>query len=393
MVTVIIAAAGRGKRMGSAVNKIVMPLAGREVLLHSIDAFRACSRVHQFIIVAAQEEVMNIKSLLAETMGPENWQVVEGGSERQYSIANALGFVAPDTQIILVHDGARPLIPIQCIENVIDGALRHQAVIAAVAVKDTIKKVDDSLFVTQTLPRDTLWNVQTPQGFQAELLRRAYDQAQREGYLGTDDASLVERMGIPVKVVQGSYDNLKITTQEDLILAEAFYDKRRDRGDKNSMVRLGMGYDVHCLVTGRKLVLGGVEIPYSFGLEGHSDADVLLHAIQDALLGAAGLGDIGRHFPDNDMKYKGISSLLLLKRVEEILGEHGYIVNNVDATVVAEKPKLSPYIQNMNENIAKVLKVHRDRINVKATTTEGLGFAGRKEGIAAYAVATIIKTA
>ena len=157
------------------------------------------------------------------------------------------------------------------------------------------------------------------------------------------------------------------------------------------MLRIGMGYDVHRLVEGRKLILGGVEIPYLQGLDGHSDADVLLHAIKDALLGAAALGDIGRHFPDTDMRYKGVSSMLLLERVKEILEEHGYAVNNVDATIVAEKPKLASYIPVMNENIARVLKVENGQINVKATTTEGLGFAGKKEGIAAYAVATIIK--
>ncbi|WP_442891520.1 2-C-methyl-D-erythritol 2,4-cyclodiphosphate synthase [Dendrosporobacter sp. 1207_IL3150] len=155
------------------------------------------------------------------------------------------------------------------------------------------------------------------------------------------------------------------------------------------MVRFGMGYDVHRLVEGRKLILGGVDVPHTHGLLGHSDADVLLHAIKDALLGAAGLGDIGRHFPDSDDSYKGISSLLLLGRVKEIIGEHGYAVNNIDATIVAEKPKLAPFISEMNSNIAKVLGVEVSRVNVKATTTEGLGFAGQKEGIAAYAVASI----
>lgn len=157
------------------------------------------------------------------------------------------------------------------------------------------------------------------------------------------------------------------------------------------MLRIGMGYDVHRLVEGRKLILGGVEVPHIMGLDGHSDADVLLHAIKDALLGAAALGDIGRHFPDTDIRYKGISSLLLLERVKEIIAEHGYIVNNVDATIVAEKPKLAPFIPEMNEKIAGALQVEISQVNVKATTTEGLGFAGKKEGMAAYAVATIIK--
>jgi 2-C-methyl-D-erythritol 4-phosphate cytidylyltransferase/2-C-methyl-D-erythritol 2,4-cyclodiphosphate synthase len=229
--------------------------------------------------------------------------------------------------------------------------------------------------------------VQTPQAFDRELLVTAYNQAMKDGYLGTDDAALVERLGIKVKFVPGNYQNIKITTPEDLQFAETVLGRRQEA---KNMIRAGIGYDVHCLVPERKLILGGVEIPYSFGLEGHSDADVLLHAIKDALLGAAALGDIGRHFPDTDGRYKGISSLKLLIKVREILSKNGYIVNNIDATIVAQKPKLAPYIAQMNANIAAALGVDGRKINVKATTTEGLGFTGQGQGIAAYATATIV---
>ena len=328
--------------------------------------------------------------------GIKPWQVVFGGSERQYSIANALKILSQTTDIVLVHDGARPLVNTQCINNVIQAATVHQAAVVAVPVKDTIKTVNDSGTVTGTPERHTLWSIQTPQGFNANILRQAYEQAAQDGYLGTDDASLVERIGARVKIVDGSYENIKVTTPEDLIIAEALMKGRinalyNKECEAKNMVRFGMGYDVHKLVEGRKLILGGVEIPYVYGLDGHSDADVLLHGIKDALLGAAALGDIGKHFPDTDMSYKGVSSIILLERVREIIAEHGYIVNNIDATIVAERPKLAPYIPEMNQRIAIALQVEVGQVNVKATTTEGLGFAGKGTGIAAYAVASIVK--
>lgn len=395
MVTAIIVAAGRGKRMNSDKNKVFMMLGNQPILLYSVLTFSACTVVDKIVVVAASDEVEYVEGLLENTAGVKNWQVVIGGSERQYSIANALKSVSEKTDLILVHDAARPLVSKECIRNVIQAAKEKKAVVAAVAVKDTIKIVDDCKNVIDTPDRNTLWAIQTPQGFDAKLLRNAYDKAEQDGYLGTDDASLVERMGVKVKIVVSSYDNIKITTPEDIIIAEALMKQDasssgRQEGGKD-MVRFGMGYDVHKLVEDRKLILGGVEIPYTLGLAGHSDADVLLHSIKDALLGAAALGDIGRHFPDTDMQYKGVSSILLLERVRDIVSEHGYIVNNIDATIVAQKPKLASYIPEMNKRIATALQVEVGQINVKATTTEGLGFVGQGEGIAAYAVASIVK--
>jgi len=346
-------------------------------------------------VVAAPDEVGHVENMLNSLTGIKPWQVASGGSERQYSIANALNIMSQTTDIVLVHDGARPLVNILCINNVIQAAIAHHAAVVAVPVKDTIKIVNNGV-VSGTPERHTLWSIQTPQGFNAHLLRQAYEQANKDDYLGTDDASLVERLGVSVKIVEGSYENIKVTTPEDLIIAEALmnsknsalYNKECEAGN---MVRFGMGYDVHKLVEGRKLILGGVEIPYVYGLDGHSDADVLLHGITDALLGAAALGDIGKHFPDTDIQYKGVSSIALLERVRDIIAEHGYVVNNIDGTIVAERPKLAPYIPEMNKRIAAALQVEIGQVNVKATTTEGLGFAGKGEGIAAYATASIMK--
>lgn len=384
MVTAIIAAAGSGKRMGKEINKIFLPLHNIPILARSAAAIAECSEVDDLIIVAAVNDIDKVKEVLNKYQPGKPWRVVAGAGERQYSITNALREVDGRSQLILVHDAARPLIDPAIVTAVIDAARKYNSAVVAVPVKDTIKVLDSQKFVVETPPRQTLWSIQTPQVFDVALLHRAYNKAAQDQYLGTDDASLVERLDEKVKIVPGSYHNIKITSPEDLIIAEAFF---REGGKS---MRIGTGYDVHRLTEGRKLILGGVEIAHSHGLAGHSDADVLLHAIKDALLGAAALGDIGRHFPDTDPQYKGVSSVLLLARVRELLAEKGYVVNNVDATIIAEKPKLAPFIPQMNSIIAETLQISLEQVNVKATTTETLGFTGRCEGIAAQAAVTII---
>lgn len=384
MTTAIIAAAGRGNRMHAAVNKVFLPLAGQPVLAHSIAALMNCRDIDDLIIVGAPAELNRIQELLASMSLTKPWQVVAGGSERQYSIANALAMVAPAADIVVIHDGARPLVTTEAVAQVIAAARQYQAAGVGVPVKDTIKVTDAAGFVVDTPPRDHLWAIQTPQAFAVPLLNRAYAQAGQDGFLGTDDAGLVERLGIKVRLVAGDYRNIKITTQEDLIIAGALLAAKGDE-----QMRVGIGYDVHCLVTERDLVLGGVKIPYDYGLEGHSDADVLLHAIADALLGAAALGDIGQHFPDTDPQYRGISSLKLLNTVNIKLAELGYRVHNIDAIIAAQKPKLAPYIREMQQNIARTIGIKDSQVNIKATTTEGLGFVGHGEGIAAYATVSL----
>lgn len=386
MVTAIIAAAGQGKRMQQNINKVFLSLNGTPIFMHSVLTLSACPTVNDLIVVTGSEDVPAVKDILSRYSGLKPWQVVAGGSERQYSIANALKMIKNNTDIVVVHDGARPLVEALHITNVIAAAQQFKAAGIAVRVKDTIKQADAESFVEKTPRRECLWAIQTPQAFGAQLLKDAYYQAECDGFLGTDDASLVERLGVRVKLIEGSYRNLKITTPEDMMVARALLG-----GDLQMDIRFGMGYDVHKLVAGRKLMLGGVDIPYTQGLLGHSDADVLLHAIKDAILGAAAMGDIGRHFPDSDPAYKGIASIKLLAEVEKLICQLGFKVNNIDATIVAEKPKLAAYIAQMNQNIANTLKVDVSRINVKATTTEGLGFTGNREGIAAYAVASLCR--
>jgi 2-C-methyl-D-erythritol 4-phosphate cytidylyltransferase/2-C-methyl-D-erythritol 2,4-cyclodiphosphate synthase len=384
VVTAIVAAAGSGRRMGREVNKVFLPLAGRAILARSAAAMAACPEVDSLVVVVAPGEEARAEGLLAPLNLIKPWRVVAGGAERQLSVANALAAVPADADLILIHDGARPLVDAATVGAAIAAARECGAAGVAVPVKDTIKAVDDSGCISATPDRRTLWAIQTPQAFAAGLLRRAYAQAAADGVLATDDAALVERLGHKVRIVPGSYANIKITTPEDMTVARALLGS-----EAGNMRRIGIGYDVHRLVAGRPLILGGVDVPWEKGLEGHSDADVLLHAIKDALLGAAALGDIGRHFPDTDPAYKGASSLRLLAAVGEKLAAAGWRAANIDAVVIAEKPKLAPHIPAMNANIAAALGIDADCVNVKATTTEGLGFTGRREGIAAQAVAAI----
>ena len=387
-VVALIPAAGQGKRMGASVNKQLLNLADKPILAHTLEIFQSSSLIDEIVLVAAQDEISLIKE---QVVKPFNFskvsKIVSGGKERQDSVRAGLAVLSDLTEWVVVHDGARPLLLLAKLENLIRIAWDLEAVIAAVKVKDTIKQADCESQVVATVPRENLWAVQTPQIFRKDVLTRAHAAALETGFVGTDDASLVERLGVKVCVAEGSYDNIKITTPEDMTMAESIL-RRRGNGERNSL-RIGFGYDVHRLVPSRDLILGGVKIDYATGLLGHSDADVLIHAIMDAILGAAAMGDIGRHFPDSEEKYKGISSLKLLGHVAAILQGAGFRVGNIDATIVAEKPKLAPYIPAMVKNISEMLNIGIDKVNIKATTTEGLGFTGIGEGMAAHAVAAL----
>ena len=289
-----------------------------------------------------------------------------------------------------IHDGARPLVTADVIARTLESAQKFGSGVAAVALKDTVKRVDEDSVVVDTPPRDKLRAVQTPQTFEAGLIRKAHA-AYALGERATDDAALAERMGIAVHLTEGDVENIKLTTPEDMLLARQVILKREGQKEEKPMMRIGHGYDVHRLVENRKLILCGVEIPYALGLLGHSDADVALHALMDALLGAAALGDIGRHFPDTDPAYKGADSGKLLDHVVALLEEKGYTVGNVDVTIICQRPKLKDYIEQMRENVARHLKVDIDCVNIKATTTEKLGFEGEGLGISSHAVACIEK--
>lgn len=365
----IIGAAGCGKRMAAPLPKQFLKIGGKTILEKTAEKFFASSVVDEIVIVTGADYTELCRRLFAIEIKDERLHIVTGGEQRQDSIYSGIKFLkehgAKADSIVLIHDGVRPYVSTELIAKVAEEAEKAGAALPAVSPKDTIRHGAEG-----TLDRSRLFCVQTPQGFRFDVIERAFEKAAEDGFYGTDDASLAERLGQEISIVPGEYTNLKITTPEDLQME----------------IRIGTGYDVHRLTEDRKLILGGVEIPFEKGLDGHSDADVLVHALMDAMLGAAALGDIGKLFPDTDEAYRGISSLRLLEEVGGRLAEEGYSLGNADVTVVCQRPKLAPFIGQMRANIAKTLKVPESKISIKATTTEKLGFTGRGEGIAAEAV-------
>lgn len=381
----IIAAGGSGKRLGSDVSKQYLCLHAMPVLVHTLNVFQQSDVVQDIVLVAPKDDLVFVREQIVEKYAVTKVSaIVAGGRERQDSVRNALEAVAKPCDVVIVHDGVRPFVTREMIAGVVKAAVEGGAASIGVSAKDTIKETTGENIVAATLPRQNLWQTQTPQAFQYELLRRAYAKAAQDGFYGTDDASLVERMGEPVRMIAGSYENIKITTPEDLKIAEALM---KEKMKEQTIFLSGIGYDSHRFAADRKLILGGVEIPSDRGLLGHSDADALLHAVCDALLGMAGAGDIGRHFPDHDEAYKDISSLILLKRVGEIIAQRQITISHIDVTVMMERPKLSPYAKAMAANIAGILKISETAVNIKAKTNEGMGFVGRAEGAAVLAIA------
>ena len=365
---VIIGAAGSGSRMGGPLPKQFLKIGGTTILEKTVGT--VLQLAPEGIVLVTSENYLDLcRRLFAKEETAARLQVAVGGAHRQDSIRRGLealrGMGAEDDSIVLIHDGVRPYASGDLMRRVAETAAETGAAIPAVAPKDTIRHLTEG-----TLDRSELCCVQTPQGFRMDIIEKAFSKAYADGFYGTDDASLAERAGFPVTVVEGENTNIKITTPEDLQMES----------------RIGTGFDVHRLEDNRKLILGGVEIPFEKGLLGHSDADVLIHALMDALLGAAALGDIGKLFPDSDDSFKDISSMVLLEKVGQVLSGEGYCLGNADVTLICQRPKLAPYIPQMRENIAAVLQAPIDRISIKATTTEKLGFTGRGEGIAAEAV-------
>ncbi|MFC1837672.1 2-C-methyl-D-erythritol 2,4-cyclodiphosphate synthase, partial [Thermodesulfobacteriota bacterium] len=295
-----------------------------------------------------------------------------------------------EIELVLVHDGVRPFVSVSVIEECINTAEEYGAAMVAIPVKDTLKAVSPDGEIEHTIDRTGVWQAQTPQAARVALLQKAYAAAaENKSFVATDEAALLERINVPIKVVEGSEKNIKITRPEDLFLAKSILMESLEGAnilDGSRDYRIGYGYDAHILVEGRSLILGGITVSHARGLLGHSDADVLTHALCDALLGAVSMGDIGQHFPDTDNKYKDISSLEILRIVSGLVKEFGYMLHNADITVVAEKPRLAPYLEDMATNLAAAIETDPDNINIKATTTEGMGFEGREEGISAHAV-------
>lgn len=357
-ISAVIAAGGIGSRMGGSIPKQYMKINGISAIRRCADVFAGMG-VFDRIIAACSAEFMDV--CRNELRGIEV-TYTEGGRSRQETILKALSHV--DTDIVLVHDAARPFVTERVIKDVIEGAISYGGCICGVRPKDTIRNDE------MTFDRSTLTSVQTPQGFDAGMLKKAYIMASEAGFEGTDDAGVFEFAGGSVHITEGDYANIKITTREDMPVE----------------TRIGTGYDVHRLVEGRPCILGGAVIPYERGLMGHSDADVLVHAVMDALLGAASLGDIGKLFPDTDERYRGASSIVLLAEVGRKIHDEGFKIGNIDAVVIAQKPKISPYTDEMRHNISRALGISEGKVSVKGTTTEKLGFEGRGEGIACQAV-------
>jgi 2-C-methyl-D-erythritol 4-phosphate cytidylyltransferase/2-C-methyl-D-erythritol 2,4-cyclodiphosphate synthase len=414
-VTAIIAAGGRGLRVGAAQPKQLLEVGGRPILERSVAAFLSHPTVDAIVVALppdlAAEPPEYLRPATACARPDKPLRVVAGGDRRQDSVANAFQVTDPQSDVIVIHDGARPFASADLIARTITAAAHGGAAIAALQARDTVKRAGSEpagspaevgrarRTIVETLPRETIYLAQTPQAFRRHVLAAAL----ALGIDATDEAALAERAGHPVQIVDGDATNIKITTAEDLPIAEAIAasadriaDAAATRHPRSSEPagparsgRAGTGYDLHRLVDGRPLIIGGVTIPSDRGALGHSDADVVCHAVTDAILGAACLGDIGRHFPDTDARWKGASSLDLLRRAVVLVAAQGLQVGNVDVTVVLERPKIKDHIDAMRASVAAAIGIGVERVSIKGKTNEGVDAVGRGEAIAAHAVALV----
>ncbi|HRH19394.1 MAG TPA: bifunctional 2-C-methyl-D-erythritol 4-phosphate cytidylyltransferase/2-C-methyl-D-erythritol 2,4-cyclodiphosphate synthase [Brevundimonas sp.] len=371
--TAVIVAAGSGTRSGGP--KQWRQLAGRPVIRWSVEAFLQTGAKAVIVVIPHGES----GRLGAALEGLEGWRAVVGGAERAASVRLGLSQADPALPV-LIHDAARPLVTAAHIQALLAGLARADAAAPALPVADTLKSAEDGV-VGATVDRTGLWRVQTPQAFAPGVLQAAFEAWTGDGS-PTDDLAVVEATGRPVHLIQGDLRLMKLTFPEDFDMAEALIGTR-------TVSRVGTGFDVHTFGPGSSVWLCGIEIPHSHGLVGHSDADCGLHALTDAILGAIGAGDIGDHFPPTDPQWKGASSDRFLTHAAELVAHRGGRIVHVDVTLICERPKVKPHRQAMRERIAEILALPLDSVSVKATTTEGLGFTGRSEGLAAQAVATI----
>ena len=399
-VTAIIAAGGRGQRFGGEQLKQLLSVGGRPILERSTTAFLSHPAVHEVIVSLPDSLVNDPPAYLRHASKP--LRLVGGGARRQDSVANAFRAAKPGSDIIVIHDAARPFASEDLISRTIAAAAESGAALAALPSRDTVKRagVDGPAeaghyrTVVETLPRDSIVLAQTPQAFRRDVLEAALAIGDRDGVDATDEAALAERAGHRVRLVEGDASNIKITTPHDLIIAEAIAQARHDavaRGGAGPARtgRAGTGYDLHRLVEGRPLILGGITIPSARGALGHSDADVVCHALTDAILGAACLGDIGRHFPDTDARWKGASSLAFLSRAVALVAAEGLEVGNADVTIILESPKINDHVEAMRAAVARAIGIDPACVSVKGKTNEGVDAVGRGEAIAAHAIALL----
>lgn len=375
-VAAILPAAGKGRRFGAP--KQYLDLHGEPLLVHVARRVASCAAVDALVVVVPPGDEAQVRGLLEGAGVPKVHAVVPGGAERADSVRAGLDACPASASLALIHDAARPFASVALFERVIAEAKQHGAAIAALPCTDTVKASDDGAGIDETLDRGRLWLAQTPQVFRIDWLQEAYASlGPAAAALATDEASILEQAGRRVRLVPGEQENFKVTEPGD---------RERAQRQLGPRTRVGYGYDVHAFAEGRPCILGGLEFPGEVGLQGHSDADVVLHAVMDALLGAAGLGDIGKLFPDTDDRFLGANSQVLLEEVMVQVREAGFLVGNLDLTILAERPKIGPRRDEMRRRIATLLSVEEGQINVKASTSEGLGFVGRREGIACQAV-------
>ena len=385
--TALIVAAGRGVRAGAGnVPKQYRPVGGTPILARTLGVFLGHPAVDRVLVVIGDGDQQIYGSVVPahdSLMAP-----VTGGRTRQESVRNGLAALARLRPArVLIHDGARPFVSRDLIDRVVATLDSADAVVPTLPVASTLKQIDDAGRVTATVPRDGLYAAETPQGFAFDAILAAHNKASELDRGFTDDAAIAEWAGMTVLAVPGDAGNVKLTTSHDI--AEA--DRRLSAEAALALgdIRVGVGYDIHALGSGHEIILGGIAVPHTRGLVGHSDADVVLHALTDAILGALGDGDIGQHFPPSDPQWRGASSDRFLADAAARVAARGGMIAHLDVTLVAEGPKLAPHREAMRARIAEICRITIDRVGVKATTSEGLGFIGRSEGVSAHAVATV----
>ncbi len=381
----IIVAAGRGSRAGAGGPKQYRDLAGRAVIARTVETFLAHPEIDAVRVIIHRDDRGAYEAAMGDLRShPGLLKPVVGGAERQDSVRMGLESIESDApRLVLIHDAARPFIDTATISRVINTLKDHDGAVAALPVHDTIKRAGGENLIQTTVPRDALWRAQTPQGFHYEKILAAHRAA--AGQQLTDDAAVAEAAGMTIALVAGSPDNMKITQAEDFGMAETLLGRKHDAME----YRTGHGFDVHAFEDGAAVIICGVEIPHEKKLKGHSDADVGMHALTDAIFGALGEGDIGDHFPPSDPQWKGAPSRVFLERACDLVADRKGRITHCDITLICEAPKIGPHRENMRAALAEILNIGADRISIKATTTEGLGFTGRREGITAMATATV----
>lgn len=387
---IVVVAAGRGERAGASVEgpKQYRRIGGKPVIWHTLKLFLDWPKSGPVVVVIHPDDRALFDAAVSDLPARHALLVVTGGATRQESVLHGLRALRESNiESVMIHDGVRPFADPALLDRIAEElAAAKPAVLPAVAVSDTLKRADAGKIVTDTVPRKDLHAAQTPQSFHYQSILSAHERAAREaGSDFTDDASIAEWAGIPVQLVEGSIDNVKLTVKRDIAMAD-----EKLKGSALPDVRTGNGYDVHQLEPGDGVTLCGIFIPHDQKLKGHSDADVALHALTDALLATCGAGDIGDHFPPSDMQWKGAPSRIFLEHAAKIVRDAGGTIMNADISLIAEAPKVGPHRQAMREKLAEILGISLDRCSVKATTNEKIGFVGRREGIAAIATATVV---